>query len=47
MMMEMTSATTRLLKAPTTNIKPKRKEESFAPHPEKPAAGSYHTHQQR
>ena len=39
--MVMTSITTRVLKVPTRNIRPKRKEESSATHPEKLAVGKY------
>ena len=39
--------TATMLMIPASNSGPKRKEEGSAPHPEKPAAGNYHTHQQR
>ena len=45
-MMEYSVPTT-MLKVPTSNNGPRREEEGSAPHPEKPAVGNYHTHQQR
>ena len=41
------SVTATMLAIPTGNTGPKRKEESSATHPEKPAVGNYRTHQQR
>ena len=47
MLMMKQNVTATMLKVPTSNNGPRRKEEGSAPHPEKPAVGNYHTHQQR
>ena len=47
MFMMANSVPTTMLKVPTSNNGPRREEEGSAPHPEKPAVGNYHTHQQR